>query len=167
MESEAAPGSFDVVLQSFSLHHLTAEGKQEFLRLVHRALRPGGAMVWIDVYSLVRLAATNSDWQLRCRTAGAALSRCTNPRPYPLQALPATEPRRRRVCARCDGRLAPGDKGRRQSCQPCRGRVHAHCQGHADLWEPPRPQFGVGGGWRHAATSMPSPRPCCAWKTSQ
>lgn len=44
---------FDVVLQSFSLHHLTREGKAAFFSLVGSCLRPGGVWVLIDIYCLV------------------------------------------------------------------------------------------------------------------
>ena len=42
------PGSFDRVLSSFMLHHLTREEKLGTLREVHQVLRPGGWLCILD-----------------------------------------------------------------------------------------------------------------------
>ena len=40
--------SFDRVLSSLVLHHLTSENKQRALQQVHRVLRPGGELIVVD-----------------------------------------------------------------------------------------------------------------------
>ena len=44
-------GRFDVIVASFSLHHLqTAEAKQQVLEECHRVLNPGGLVAIVDVF---------------------------------------------------------------------------------------------------------------------
>lgn len=112
------PASFDVVLQSFSLHHLTAEGKQHFLRLVHRALRPGGSMVWIDIFSPVRRVTVQKMQRMDgddggSRKGGSTHASCPVPRCLGLSQEEDgddVEPYRRRVQARCAALLSPEDQ---------------------------------------------------------
>lgn len=42
-------GQFDVVFSGYALHHLSAEGKREFFRRARTALKPGGALLLVDV----------------------------------------------------------------------------------------------------------------------
>lgn len=45
--------SFDVILSSFAIHHLPTPAKAELLREAARCLRPGGRVLWTDVYNCV------------------------------------------------------------------------------------------------------------------
>lgn len=65
------PGSFDVVLAAFSIHHLEQSQKRELLQLVGRILRPAGCFCLVDVFResgetrqdyLDRLKAAMGSW---------------------------------------------------------------------------------------------------------
>lgn len=47
---QACQDQFDLVLMSFSLHHLTYGDKDQFLGQLKRILRPGGVFLMIDVF---------------------------------------------------------------------------------------------------------------------
>lgn len=42
--------SFDVILASYAVHHLPVREKQEFFRLAHAGLAPGGSLLFADVF---------------------------------------------------------------------------------------------------------------------
>ena len=46
---DADPGSIDVVVSSYALHHLNQRDKRELVHRAHRWLRPGGRMVIADM----------------------------------------------------------------------------------------------------------------------
>lgn len=46
-----ADGSFDLVASSISVHHLTAEEKQELFRQIYRWLKPGGVFAYVDQHA--------------------------------------------------------------------------------------------------------------------
>lgn len=47
---QAGTHQFDLILMSFSLHHLTYGDKDQFLGQLSRCLRPGGTFLMIDVF---------------------------------------------------------------------------------------------------------------------
>lgn len=47
---EQPQGHFDVAICSFSLHHLSPEGKQNLLSNVSHILNSRGQLIWIDIY---------------------------------------------------------------------------------------------------------------------
>jgi tRNA (cmo5U34)-methyltransferase len=46
-----ADGSFDLVASSISVHHLTAEEKQQLFQQIYRWLKPGGVFAYVDQHA--------------------------------------------------------------------------------------------------------------------
>jgi SAM-dependent methyltransferase len=49
-ESGNGGQTFDVILASYAVHHLPVREKQEFFRLAHARLAPGGSLLFADVF---------------------------------------------------------------------------------------------------------------------
>ena len=72
---EFAPGSFDLVASSISLHHLTHGQKADLFVKVHRWLDDRGVFSYSDQFAGVTddlYAKQMADWKERCRELGAS-----------------------------------------------------------------------------------------------
>lgn len=56
--------TFNIIMSSYAIHHLDNDGKAALLKDVYRCLKPGGVILWGDVYNNV-IGATRDEIMVR------------------------------------------------------------------------------------------------------